>query len=115
MTIKHDNVLMPVKKVEREFQEPALWKVIFLNDDYTPIEFVYTLLELIYKKTEEECQAIALKAHSEGSAVVSVYPKEVAETKKLQTNQISAKSGYPLRCEIEEDTPKPSSNKKNKP
>lgn len=105
MTIQHENVLMPVKEIEREFREPPLWKVIFYNDDYTPLEFVVQILETIYQKSGPEAEALAKKIHNESLSAVGLYPKEVAETKKVQTERIALRYEFPLRCEIEEDAP----------
>lgn len=82
-------------------KKPPLYKVVFFNDDKTPFDFVELILMNIFNKSKLESQHIALKVHKEGKAIVAIYPKEVAKTKKHLVDQNSLNNGYPLQCEIE--------------
>jgi len=82
---------------------PKLYKVIILNDDYTTFDFVINILKSIFNKTEEEAINLTLKIDREGSAVVGVYPYEIAITKVHYVHDIARKAGFPLRARIEEE------------
>ncbi len=81
---------------------PPLYKVIILNDDYTPMEFVVQVLETFFSKDREQATLIMLKVHTNGKGVCGVYTKEIAESKVYQVNQYSRKSSHPLLCDLEE-------------
>jgi len=81
---------------------PKLYKVILLNDDYTTFDFVIEILKTIFNKTEEEAINLTLKIDRNGSAVVGVYPYEIAETKVYNVHSLARSAGYPLRARIEE-------------
>lgn len=82
---------------------PPMYKVLLLNDDYTPMEFVVgVLVEFFYMPVEKATQ-IMLKVHTEGRAVCGVYSRDVAETKAQQVNQFSRENNQPLLCEVEVD------------
>lgn len=80
---------------------PALYKVILLNDDYTPMEFVVDVLQRFFNKTEDEAQLIMLKVHIEGQGICGLYPKDVAATKVAQVVDYAKNSQHPLRCVME--------------
>ncbi|MCS6961446.1 MAG: ATP-dependent Clp protease adaptor ClpS [Deltaproteobacteria bacterium] len=80
---------------------PKLCKVILLNDDYTPMQFVVEILVNIFGKGYSEAVSLMLKVHTEGSAVCGEYPKEVAETKASLTVSIARQNGYPLQAIVE--------------
>jgi ATP-dependent Clp protease adaptor protein ClpS len=82
----------PKLKVER----PKLWKVILLNDDYTPREFVVTVLKLVFHMGEERANAVMLTAHRKGACVIAVYAKDVADTKAKEATDLGKSKGYPL-------------------
>ena len=87
---------------EIEILLPKLYKVILLNDDYTTFDFVIEVLKTIFGKTEEEAINLTLKVDREGSAVVGLYPYEIAEMKVSKVHTLARNAGYPLRARIEE-------------
>lgn len=97
--------IKPIFKDKISIKKPRKFKIIFFNDDFTPFFFVNKILTVIFNKTEDEAQIITSQIHTDGKAVVGIYPKEIAETKYTQTMYNSQKNGFPLHCEIEvEDT-----------
>lgn len=92
-------VLDPDTKTKR----PSFYKVILLNDDYTPMDFVVTVLETIFRKNHEESVEIMLTVHSKGAATVGIYTRDVAETKTDQVIEYARLNDYPLQCVIEKD------------
>ena len=84
-------------------KEPNLWKVILLNDDTTTMEFVTMILTTYFGMTEEQATEMMIKIHEEGSAVVAVYPYELAEQKGVEVTLAARRDGYPLEVRIEED------------
>jgi ATP-dependent Clp protease adaptor protein ClpS len=99
------NVDLDVKideKIKKKISEPKLFKVIFLNDDQTPMEFVVSLLVELFKHSEETAHAITMKIHEEGSGVVGIYSFEIAEQKSIEATNLSRDNGFPLRVKIEE-------------
>ena len=89
-------------KDEIKFIEPKLYKVIFLNDDYTTFDFVIDVLRSVFHKTEEEAINLTLKVDKEGSAVIGIYPLEIAQEKVDKTHSLARAAGFPLRAVIEE-------------
>jgi ATP-dependent Clp protease adaptor protein ClpS len=85
--------LKPVLKVEK----PKLYKVILYNDDYTPREFVMTVLKGEFRLGEDQAYRVMMTAHRKGVCVVSVYPRDVAETKATRGTEMGLAKGYPLR------------------
>lgn len=86
-----------------ELARPPLYKVVVLNDDYTPMEFVVDVLMQFFHMPEEKATQIMLTIHTKGQAVCGVYSKDVAETKALQVNEHSREHGQPLLCQVEVD------------
>ena len=86
------------KKVE----PPPLYKVVLLNDDFTPMEFVVMVIQEYFHKDQETATRIMLQVHIEGKGVCGVYTHDVAATKVAQVTEISRKSGHPLQCMMEE-------------
>lgn len=80
---------------------PSMYKVILLNDDYTPMDFVVEVLERFFSMNREKATQIMLAVHNEGRAVCGIYTRDVAETKATQVNQHARKAQHPLLCEIE--------------
>lgn len=91
------------EKIKEEIKEPGLYKIIFLNDNYTPMDFVVSLLIELFKHSEETAHAITMKIHEEGSGVVGVYSYEIAEQKLLEATCLCRENGFPLRIKIEEE------------
>ena len=84
-----------------EPKRPPMYKVILMNDDYTPMEFVIHILENFFSLEREKATQIMLKVHTEGSAVVGIFPKDIAETKSEQVNNYSQENSHPLMSVIE--------------
>jgi ATP-dependent Clp protease adaptor protein ClpS len=91
------------EKIKIKNKEPGLYKVVFLNDDKTPMEFVVSLLIELFKHTEKTATDITMQIHEQGSGVVGVYSYEIAEQKALEATSLSRDNGFPLRIKIEED------------
>jgi ATP-dependent Clp protease adaptor protein ClpS len=85
-----------------ETQEPKLFNVILLNDDYTTMEFVLQILETLFQKSPAEAFRIMMHVHRNGRGLAGVYTWEVAETKADQVAVLASEAGYPLRATIEE-------------
>ena len=90
-------------KARRKTKKPAMYKVLMLNDDYTPMEFVVHVLELIFSKGQEEAMSIMLHVHQRGVGVCGVFTYEIAETKATQVMDLARHNDHPLQCTIEKD------------
>lgn len=88
-------------KKKSKVKKPKLWKVIFVNDHYTTMEFVVRVLELIFHKSPAEAAAIMLNVHNNGAGVAGVYTKEVAETKIEKATNWARDEGHPLVLTME--------------
>ena len=91
------------KKTKTKTVEPKNWKVILLNDDKTPMDFVVGVLKEIFRHTPETATKVMLSIHSEGSGVAGVYTYEIAESKSVETTEISRANGFPLQVKLEEE------------
>jgi ATP-dependent Clp protease adaptor protein ClpS len=91
------------EKIKQSITEPKKYKVIFLNDDKTPIEFVIELLIKLFRHTEETAKDITLIVHNEGSAVAGIYTYEIAEQKTIESTALSRQNGFPLQVRIEQE------------
>ncbi len=92
-----------VTKTRTRTRKPAMYKVLMLNDDYTPMEFVVHVLERFFQKTREESTRIMLHVHRRGVGVCGVFTYEVAETKVTQVMDLARQNQHPLQCTIEKD------------
>lgn len=84
-------------------KEPRYYKVILHNDDYTTMEFVVTILEQVFNKTNADATQIMLNVHHEGYGIAGVYTKEVGETKVSIVHELARKNDFPLKCSLEVD------------
>ncbi len=91
-----DNTTKPRKKIRSKTQRPSMHKVILVNDDYTPREFVVAVLKAVFRMSEEEAYHAMITAHSKGTCVVAVYTQEVAETKATEATDAGREAGHPL-------------------
>jgi ATP-dependent Clp protease adaptor protein ClpS len=91
------------EKIKQKIIEPKRWKVVFLNDDSTPIDFVIGLLTETFKHTQETAKKITLEIHNEGSGIAGVYSFEIAEAKAVEATQLARSSGFPLQIKMEEE------------
>ena len=90
-----------IEKVE--VQEPSFYKVILLNDDFTPMDFVTHVLQKFYNKNPEDAKKIMLDVHQQGQGIAGVFTYEVAETKVFLTNNLAKQNKYPLKCTMEKE------------
>jgi ATP-dependent Clp protease adaptor protein ClpS len=95
-----DGTVLESKK--SKLAPPPLFKVILLNDDYTPMEFVVVVLQTFFSMGREKATQVMLKVHREGLGVCGVYPKDVAATKVEQVVAYARKHQHPLQCVMEE-------------
>lgn len=90
-----------LNKTRQKTAVPPRYKVMLLNDDYTPMDFVIYVLRRYFHKTEGEAMQTMLEAHEKGVSLAGVYSFEIAETKVGQVLREAKKEGYPLRCALE--------------
>jgi ATP-dependent Clp protease adaptor protein ClpS len=90
-------------KTRPKTKKPSLYKVIMLNDDYTPMEFVILVLQEFFRKSQEEATQIMLHVHQRGVGVCGVYTYEVAETKATQVMDLARKNQHPLQLQLEKE------------
>jgi ATP-dependent Clp protease adaptor protein ClpS len=84
-------------------EKPRLYKVFLLNDDYTTMDFVVSILESVFQKSPSEATRIMLEVHRKGSGLCGVYPKEIAEAKVLAVETRAQEADFPLKCTMEEE------------
>jgi ATP-dependent Clp protease adaptor protein ClpS len=94
--MRDDIVTISRPKVEPKVARPKLYKVILLNDDYTPREFVVVVLKMEFGMSEEQAHRVMITAHKRGACVVAVFTKDVAETKATRGTEAGRRKGYPL-------------------
>ncbi len=92
-----------VTQVKPKLQKTSLYRVLILNDDYTPMEFVVYVLERFFNKTRDEATRIMLHVHQHGVGVCGIYTYEVAETKVAQVVDAARRHQHPLQCTMEKD------------
>src|SRR5665213_414762 len=90
------SVVKPRTTTATKTQRPPLYKVILLNDDYTPREFVVQVLKAVFRMNEGEASRVMMTAHRKGSCVIAVYTRDVAETKAKEATELGKSKGYPL-------------------
>jgi ATP-dependent Clp protease adaptor protein ClpS len=91
------------EKVKVVISEPKNWKVIILNDDTTPMEFVIFVLIDIFKHTQDSARDIMLQVHETGSGVAGTYTFEIAEAKAVEATNVARTNGHPLQIKLEEE------------
>jgi ATP-dependent Clp protease adaptor protein ClpS len=90
------------EKIKLDIREPSVYNVIMLNDDTTPIEWVMGILKEIFRHSTSDAEALTMKIHTEGSAVVGTYKYEIAEQKGIESVNASRNNGFPLQLKVEE-------------
>jgi len=100
-SIKH-NQEISVSPSKIKPKRPSAYKVIILNDDYTPMEFVVSVIKKVFSKSQDEATRIMLKIHTEGIGICGMYPLEIAETKMNQVLNLAKEASHPLQCITEE-------------
>ena len=93
-----------IAEAKPKTKKPRMYKVIILNDDYTPMEFVVHILQAFFNLTHEKAQDIMLNVHTKGKGVCGVYTRDVAETKVEQVNDYSRQNQHPLLTTMEVDS-----------
>ncbi len=97
-----DDGSLAVQEARPKLKRPPLYKVMLLNDDYTPMEFVVQILEYFFAMNREKATQVMLHVHTRGVGVCGVYARDVAETKVSQVNDFSRSHQHPLLCTMEE-------------
>jgi len=90
-------------KTRPKTKKPSMYRVLLLNDDYTPMEFVVEILEAVFKKSREEAVMIMLHVHQHGVGVCGIFTYEVAETKVAQVLDAARRKQHPLQCTMEKE------------
>ena len=90
-------------KTKQQTQRPPLWKVILLNDDFTPRELVVQVLKAVFRLNESQAFRVMLTAHQKGACVIAVYTRDVAETKAKEATELGKAKGYPLYFTTEKE------------
>ena len=99
--VKHDSLLLAEPRVKTK--RPPYFKVVLLNDDFTPMDFVVFVLKDIFRKTHEEAVNTMLDIHHKGEGLCGVYTRDVAETKAELVITLARRSEYPLQCRVEKE------------
>ena len=97
-----NNVDIAVEEARPKLKEPPLYRVVLLNDDYTPMEFVVDILESVFGMERTRATQVMLEVHTKGKGVCGVYNFEIAETKVAQVMSIAKQHQHPLLCTMEE-------------
>ena len=92
-----------ITKRKTRVTEPPLFRVILINDHYTTQEFVVLVLEQVFNKNQEEAKVIMMKVHNEGSSIVGIFTKEIAEMKVAIVHHLARQHEFPLKCIMEPD------------
>lgn len=100
--IDHDSSLV-VQESRPEVEEPKRYKVILVNDDFTPMEFVVEILRIFFNLDEESATRVMLNVHTKGQGVCGVFSKDIAETKVVMVNEFARENEHPLLCTMEKE------------
>ena len=98
-----DSDISVITETRPKTKRPPLYKVMLLNDDYTPMEFVVLLLMKFFAMNQEQAEQIMLHVHTKGVGVCGVYPREIAETKVRLVMDFASENQHPLQCTLERD------------
>lgn len=96
-----ETVILTQEKIKQK--SPPMYKILLLNDDFTPMEFVIEVLKIFFSMNQEQATRIMLKVHTEGVGVCGVYPSDIANTKVSQVVEFARINQHPLRCVMEEN------------
>jgi ATP-dependent Clp protease adaptor protein ClpS len=91
-----------VEEQRPKLKQPPMFKVLLLNDDYTPMEFVIYVLETFFKMDRKQATRVMLNVHTKGKGVCGIYTRDVSETKVSQVNEYARTNNHPLMCDMEE-------------
>lgn len=98
---EHHDTGLVTEEAKPELKRPPMYRVVLLNDDYTPMDFVVKILISFFNMNEEKATQVMLAVHTKGKGVCGVFTRDVAETKATQVNQYSRENKHPLLCEVE--------------
>ena len=101
MRTKDDTNLLPKSTTKPKVERPKLYKVILVNDDYTPRDFVVLVLKAVFRMAEETSYRVMLTAHKMGTSVVVVCARDIAETKAKEATDLAKEAGFPLLFQTE--------------
>lgn len=90
-------------KPKPRLQRPPMYKVVLLNDDYTPMDFVVHVLETIFRKDRHQATKIMLEVHHAGRGVCGIFDRQIAETRVAQVNEYARRNSHPLLCTMEQN------------
>jgi ATP-dependent Clp protease adaptor protein ClpS len=94
---------LAVQELKPELKPPRMYKVVLLNDDYTPMDFVVEVLESFFRMNRDEATRVMMNVHVKGAGVCGVFTRDIAETKVEQVNEYSRNNQHPLLCAMEEE------------
>jgi ATP-dependent Clp protease adaptor protein ClpS len=100
-TREDDDVLLAEPKIQLKTKKPPMFKVVMLNDDYTPMDFVVTILQAIFRMNLEEATQVMLNIHHTGKGICGVFTRDVAETKIEMVLDAAREAEFPLQCLLE--------------
>jgi ATP-dependent Clp protease adaptor protein ClpS len=92
---------LATEEAKPKLKRPPMYRVVLMNDDYTPMDFVIEVLMVFFALDQEKATQIMLAVHTQGKGVCGIYTRDVAETKAAQVNQYSRENKHPLLCEVE--------------
>jgi len=98
-----DTIIKPKIEPRLDLKEPSLFKVIYINDETTTLEFVIESLVTVFNLTPDEAEHVATRVHEEGSGVAAVLPYEIAEQKGIEVTIMARSQGFPLQIKLETD------------
>ena len=99
-TVNKNEVVIE-KRTKKKLKKPSLYKVVMLNDDYTPMDFVVYLLKTFFHMNTDQASKIMLEVHNKGAGICGIFTLEIAETKIFKVINTSRKNGFPLLCTLE--------------
>ncbi len=100
----NDDKSVVLEEAKPRLKRPPMYKVVLINDDYTPMEFVVHVLQAFFGMGREKATHIMLNVHTKGKGICGVYPRDIAETKVAQVNDYSRQNEHPLLCTLEADS-----------
>ncbi|MDY6890491.1 MAG: ATP-dependent Clp protease adapter ClpS [Pseudomonadota bacterium] len=98
---RHDDGGLATAETKPRLKRPPMYRVVLMNDDYTPMDFVIEVLMIFFGMDQEKATQVMLAVHTQGKGVCGVYSRDVAETKATQVNQYAREHKHPLLCEVE--------------
>jgi ATP-dependent Clp protease adaptor protein ClpS len=99
--VDHNNTGVVTEEAKPELKRPSMYRVVLLNDDYTPMDFVVQILMGFFGMNQEKATQVMLAVHTKGKGVCGVFTRDIADTKAAQVNQCARENKHPLLCEVE--------------